>query len=115
MFFSLWGRSCGKIAIRAESEAFSDWLMKQLRGPITKSKSDTPHESSAPMHQNLIACCCGMLGMKMSEALDTTVREARQLICAYGEARGEMELWTRNDEARRELSVKLGLVEARKD
>jgi hypothetical protein len=67
------------------------------------------------LHANLIACCLGMLGLSMRETLDLPVKEARQLICAYGEARGEMKLWTVGDERRRERSVALGLVEPRRN
>ena len=67
------------------------------------------------MHLNLIACLMGLLGMSEAQALDTPVKRARQLVCAFGEARGEMDLWSKMDEARRELSVKLGLVKPREE
>lgn len=113
--FKLWGWRCGEKAF-ADVEPFIDWFHQQLRGPITVSSPDSRRrESGAPLHFNLLACCMGMLGMSEKDALDTTVLRARQLVCALGEARGELSLWTRGDERRRELSVELGLMEPRRN
>lgn len=115
-FFRFWGRICWKHNCQEETERFTAWLSKQLSGPITKAAPNGRNrESAAPMHLNLIACLMGLLGMSEDRALDTTVKRARQLVCAFGEARGEMELWSKMDEARRELSVKLGLVKPREE
>jgi hypothetical protein len=112
-FFRLWGSVCGRHGIITEPE-FWPWFAKQLSGPITKRKSGSiGGEIAAPLHVHLIACCMGMLGMTKAEAMNLTVKEAKQLICALGEARGEIDSWTRADERRRELSVSLGLLEAR--
>jgi hypothetical protein len=112
-----WGEYCGEhLNLAEESNRFIDWFAGQLKGPITKSKAgDMEQDGGAPLHANLMACCLGMLGLSMRETLNLPVKEARQLICAYGEARGEMKLWTVGDERRRERSVELGLVEPRRN
>ena len=112
MFFRMWGKICGRAGIISDS-GFMDWFVKQLHGPITKSKPGLKQSIAAPLHIHLIACCCGMLNMTRDEAMRMTVRDAKQLICALGEARGELQTWTRDDEARRDISVSLGLMEAR--
>ena len=61
----------------------------------------------------MMATALGLLQLSRTEALDCTIKELKQLVCALGEARGEMDLWTKQDEERREMSVKLGLVPAR--
>lgn len=112
-----WGEWCGsKLNLSEESDRFMAWFGGQLRGPITKSKAgDMDRDGAAPLHTNLTACCLGMLGLSLRETLDLPVTQSRQLVCAYGEARGEMSLWTVGDERRREQSVALGLVEPRRN
>lgn len=88
-----------RIGTATDAQEFNEWLGFQLSGPSAKvrvesGKAKPRGRLSAPLHFNLIAGCLGYLGMNQQEAESTPVRYARQLLSAFHESGGNVELWT---------------------
>jgi hypothetical protein len=91
--------------LKKQAEPFGDWLEYQLTGPSQKVRLKAGEKPSArgrlaaPLHITTISSLMGCLGLSMSEAESMPVRLARQLLAAYHEASGNIELWTEEDYA----------------
>lgn len=93
-------RQVGKaLAMRSEQKRWREWLEYQVIGPSAKVRSAPGKTSSrgslaAPLHVNLTSCLMGSLHMSHTDAESLPVKTARQLLAAFHEAAGNVELWT---------------------
>lgn len=109
-------RATKRGTLHDEIDRFVKWYSEQHTGPsakVTRKATDKPRpQMAAPFHFNMTSQLMGTLGMTFDDACNTTVKRAKQLLCAYHESRGEVSLWTeaeyefdercrRADEARR--------------
>jgi len=92
-FFRVWAWSCRNCDYESEAEKFTDWFQEQVAGPETDGKGDGK-KMGTPWHMNIFATLVGEVGVDVDAAKRMTVREARQLICALGEARGQCNVVT---------------------
>ena len=90
-FFRVWAWACRRIDYQSEAEKFSAWFAEQIDGPKTEETTES-RRMGTPWHMNIFATLVGEVGVDVDAAKRMTVREARQLICALGEARGQCKI-----------------------
>lgn len=87
-FFKVWAWFCRPCDYQVEAEKFSTWFSEQVDGPKVEETKESRHMGT-PWHMNLLATLVGEVGVDIDAAKRMPVREARQLICALAEARGQ--------------------------
>lgn len=98
----LWGRFCAKWDHAKQSEAFAEWFCDSAKSPEYWLKG-SGKECTSPWWVNRIALAMGNLGMSYREATEIPAKTVAQLLMAYAEARGEVELVSKRDLEFREL------------
>lgn len=87
-FFRLWAWSCRRCDYQKEAKLFSKWFLEQVDGPKVEETKEI-RRMGTPWHMNILATLVGEVGVDIDAAKRLQVREARQLICALGEVRGQ--------------------------
>lgn len=94
-------RAGAKVNPDEEVKRFGEWLEFNLTGPSRKVRGfgETRGGLAAPLYYNMMASAMGTLGMSMEEAESKPIKTIRQLLAAFHEAAGEIELWTEREYA----------------
>lgn len=93
-----WGRRSASRDFDEEANALVEWFVDSVKPPAFWRKNGTSRECSSPWWINRIATAMGELGFSFESATDMPAKRLGQLVMAYAEWRGEVELVTQSQE-----------------
>jgi hypothetical protein len=98
-FVKLWTWKCRKVNIRAEVELFRDYLEAFQKMPQSKRRLDvqeTPLVS--PWPYRVLAILMGELGLSHADSMREPLSHLLCLLAAHRELKGDLTLWSEQDE-----------------
>lgn len=98
----LWGMLCARWDHAKQADDFATWFCDSAKSPEYWVKS-SGKECAAPWWINRLSLAMGTLGMGYDEALSAPAKIVAQLLMAYAESRGEVELVSKRDIEFREM------------